>query len=309
MTDDAAESSLSWRVPSREEQAGRRKIVRQGLLSAVAFTIAALVTLSPEWWLAGLALGALLGGGVAGLSHLYQRWKYRDQLDNMLLCDDRFRWGTEQDPCGTFPRAQVQAFRIDRESNDAGLGGELVLVLQEAFESQPIPLFPPVTSATIRPWLADRWNLPELPSPRTAPASAKTWRLDVYLECHPEQATWHWEGTIDSLLELTTAIDQAADALPLPPKGAMPKTWEVVGTRRDGSELWLAVDHQAWLDDLTLAAPAEQWKDLANQLRTRLTTVADANKSANADFEFPFALGAKGNGTIVCHLLPSAAAE
>jgi hypothetical protein len=285
---------LSWRVPSPAEVLSRRGIFQRAVLTGVAFTLALFVALKPAWWPLGFAVGAAAGGGM----FWWQRWRFQSRFgnlpDNMRLTSAKFEWGPKDAPQGSIKKEDVTAFRLEQAEGFARAEA-LVLILQDGFESQPIVLLGDGLAADVRSLLRDSWHLEEQPSPRTCPVGTRSLRLPVYTEGHAERGEWHWEGSSVGLGSLAQALRSAAEEIPLPPPGARPKVLEVVGTRRDGSELLIAVDRQPWLDDLTIAAPPEQLRAVADSLEQALATVEDA------DFELELELPDDAAWSIHCH--------
>ncbi len=292
MTAEPADE-LAWRVPTSAELGARRRIYQRAILTGVAFTIALFVALKPAWW----PLGLVVGGASAAAMAAWQAWQFRRKYaqlpPNMRLARDGFRWGNAPESSGEISRPQIKAFRIEDHSGQGST--DLVLILQDDFESQPIRLPEKEVAERVREWLRSTWSLEESPSPRSTSVGIRTLRLPIYAEAHPDRGEWHWEGSTIGLKSLAGAIRSAAEELPLPPAGAQPKVLEVVGTRRDGSELLIAVDREPWLDELTMAAPPEQLRKVADTLEAALES------SEAAEFELELDLGDQHPWSIHVH--------
>jgi hypothetical protein len=292
MTADPA-AQLSWRVPSPAEIAARRRIFHRAVLVAVVFTLALFAAFKPAWWGLGFAVGAVAGALMFWWQRLRFRKRYGTLPANMHLSAEEFRWGSAQQAGGEIQRDDATAFRIEQAEDDRRT--QLVLILRDGFESQPILLPNEEVVERVREMLAKQWSIDESPSPRSCPVGTRTLRLPVYTEGHPDKAEWHWEGSAVGLNSLAQALRSAAEELPLPPPGARPKVLEVVGTRRDGSELLIAVDRHCWLDEITIAGPPEQLRAVAASLEEALKTTNDE------DFELELDMADDAAWSIHCH--------
>ena len=113
---------------------------------------------------------ALAAGGcvlVGAICFWAWRWrKTRPDADNVWLDDEGLHW-RDGSATGRLPRRQVEAFRIGLDPDTVRAIPALTLILVGGFESQPVELYAPAAPATVRNFLANRWQLAEI-EPHTA---------------------------------------------------------------------------------------------------------------------------------------------
>lgn len=267
------DASLSWHVPHRADPAVLRvRLAQVGLASLVAALI--LLVAAPPGW---------RGVGLAGLIPLavlmaFRHWqKHQRQLEgtpNLRLDAQGLHWLDASGTPHTIARHQVQAFRIGRDAHTLRPVPALTLLLSGGFESQPIELHPPATPEAVRELLGSVWGLAE----RRDDERPRGYDLavDVYSECHLEQAQWHFEGTAEALRALFAEFAAVARELPLPPPGARPLARTILARRR--CPMRLAVGHapSADLTDEQVFAPGEVLCGIARQAHELLATAQAA---------------------------------
>jgi hypothetical protein len=292
-----ASGNLGWRIPT----AGDPRLLRFGLAQVgLATIVAALV-------LAMAAPRAWLGWGLAGLVPLavfmaYRKWnRYQQSLagpDNVRIDDAGLHWHDASGQEQSFRRADVTAFRIAREEDTLREVPALTLYLAGGFESQPLELHPPASDDAVRQFLAGRWGLAERPQATTQTESpGYEQAFDVYSECHDDFQEWHWEGTREQLAQLFGWLASAAEALPLPPRGAKPLLRTALLRRRQPLRLRVAHSSVPHFEFDLLAAPGTVLIQIADLVGQRL---ADATTPSDHKFDVP--LSAKSRWTFHLHV-------
>lgn len=266
---------LSWRVPTTGDPRLLRLAFAQVALASIVAALILLVAVPRDWLLA-----ALLGLIPLAVFMAYRRWRaYHETFngpDNVRLGHDGLFWiddsGTEQ----SFPRSAVTGFHISRDADTLRPVPSLTLHLHGGFESQPLELHPPATSAAVRQLLTEEWHLTEQPSNDTHSLDYDT-AIAIYSECHDDYQEWHFEGPRAELLRLLETIQSASHDLPLPPPGAKPLSHTIMCTRRDPNRLRIAVSRSLHLDHDIIALPPE----LLAELATRATAAIGDNITAS----------------------------
>ncbi|HEY2412183.1 MAG TPA: hypothetical protein VGI40_08075 [Pirellulaceae bacterium] len=254
---------LSWRIPT----AGDPNVLRLGLAQvALASIVAALIIFAalPRDWLAP----ALLGLIPLAVFMAYRRWRAFHQSlvgpANVRLDDHGLFWldasGVEQ----SFPRSAVTKFHISRDPDTLRPVPALTLHLHGGFESQPIELYPPATSAAVRRLLTEDWHIAEQPSTGADSLSYDT-ALAIYSECHDDYQEWHFEGPRAELLHLFDTIQSVSREFAPPPAGAKPLNRIIRCTRREPHSLKIAVSTSPHLDEDIIALPPELLSDLSTR--------------------------------------------
>jgi hypothetical protein len=263
-----SDASLSWHVPHQADPALLRvRLAQVGLASLVAALIL-LVAARPPWreiGLVGLVPLALL----MACRHWHRHQQQWAGPPNLRLDARGLHWLDASGTPHLIPRHQVQAFRIGRDAQTLRSVPALTLHLTGGFESQPIELYPPATPEAVRDLLVRAWGLVEHPDEEP---SGRPYDLavDVYSECHPEQAQWHFEGTAGALAALFAEFDAVARELPLPPPGARPLTRVILARRRCPTRLVLGHAPLADLSDEQIFAPGDVLRCIAQQAQELL---------------------------------------
>jgi hypothetical protein len=287
---------LSWRIPT----SGDPSLLRLGLAQvALASIVAALIIFAalPREWLAP----ALLGLIPLAVFMAYRRWRAFHQSlvgpANVRLDDGGLFWidsgGSEQ----SFRREAVTGFHIGRHADTLRPVPALTLSLQGGFESQPIELYPPATSAAVRHVLTEDWHVAEQTS---TDADSLTYdiALAIYSECHDDYQEWHFEGPHAELLRLFDTIESTSQELAPPPPGAKPLSRIIRCTRREPHSLRIAVSNSPHLDqDIISLIP-----ELLSELSTRGTAAINGDVAAT-DAKIDLRISASSTWTFHFHVV------
>jgi hypothetical protein len=261
---DAAKE-IRWRIHTSDDVWRRQRLQWQIWLAVAASLIVVVFVLPESLRLEGGLVVVGLTAAVFAVQWVLLRSGSRDAMPNARLAADGFHWqADESNDWQQFPRESLTGFRLTPEQD--GHPWELSFVLAADLESQPIGIADRELAEMIRDWLLAHWSLEEIPGPAAPLPIVATHRLPVYFECHPENHTWHWEGDAAGYQILGQHLRDAGESLPLPPPGVRPKMMELIGTRREPSEMLIAHDRQAWITADTVAGPTEFLQRLANFL-------------------------------------------
>lgn len=286
-------ATLSWRIPTTGDPRQLKLALAQvGLATIVAASV--LLVAAPRPWLAP----ALVGLVPLAVFVAYRRWqRFQRSLvgpANVWIDATGIHWldavGNEQ----LFARDAVTGFRVGIEADTLRAVPALTLYLPGGFESQPLELYPPATSESVRE-LLQTWDIAQR-EPRDADRGYDH-AADVYSECHDELREWHWEGTKAALAEFFDSLRVAADELPAPPAGAKPAQRIILCRRREPTRLRLAHATSAHFEHDLLAAPAAVLQEITAQAAATL-----AKAAIPSDATFDVRVGEKDTWTFHLHV-------
>jgi hypothetical protein len=255
---------LSWRVPTTGDPTLLRLALAQVALASIVAALIIFVAVPQDW-----VAPALAGLIPLAVFMAYRRWRtYHQSLvgpDNVRLDDEGLFWidaaGGEQ----SFRRAAVTGFHIGRDADTLRPVPALTLQLHGGFESQPIELYPPATSAAVRRLLMEDWHLAEQPSANKADSFDYDTAIAIYSECHDDYQEWHFEGSHAEIQRLFDTIQAAAHELAPPPPGAKPLSRTIRCTRREPHRLKIAVSGSPHLDQDMISLPPSVLTDFSTR--------------------------------------------
>lgn len=293
------DASLSWHVPHQADPAVLRvRLAQVGLASLVAAMVL-LVAAPPGWRGVGLA-GLIPLAVLMAFRHWQKHQRELSGTPNLRLDGQGLHWLDAAGTLHTIARHQVEAFRIGRDAHTLRPVPALTLYLRGGFESQPIELHPPATPEVVRELLGGSWGLAEHSDER--PAGGYDLAVDVYSECHLEEAQWHFEGTAEALRTLFAQFDAVARELPLPPPGARPLARVILAGRHYPTRLAIGHASTADVTDQQIFAPGEVLRVIARQAQELLATA-----EGTCDRQWDLRVAAHEVWTFHLHVRPEAA--